>query len=116
MVGYIVELALKGGENEVYIVKKRLFLQVLAVLLVTGIAGLIAAYSTRNAESSFHATAKVLVDQPQTIGPPSGSSNVVKIQAMMPTYAEIVSSYTNVRQVADRLGAYSADEIQGALT
>lgn len=81
------------------------------VLVVTGIAF----FTTSGAEPKYDSTVKLLVDQPQTIGLPSGITNVSKLQQLVPTYAQLVMSYSTAEGVAAMVPGVSALEVMNSI-
>lgn len=73
-------------------------------------------FITREDAVKYEASAKVLVDQPQIVGQPSGSSSPGKIQQMIPTYAQSVMTLYTAEKVAFKLPEYTVEEIQKALS
>lgn len=88
---------------------------IFVVVIVVAAAG-VSLYTTRDSKTRYVAVTKILVDQPQTLGLPVGATNVTKIQATIPTYAQVISSYSTAEKVAERLSDLSSEEVQASLT
>ncbi len=94
----------------------KILLRLVVILVITGLVTGIAFFSTSNSQVTYDATSKLLVDQPGLIGSSTGQESVVKVQLLVPTYAQIVMSYSTAAAVSDELGDVSPQEALGSLS
>lgn len=93
------------------------FYRVMFVLIVTILAIVTASYAVRGAEATYDADVKILVGQPQVIGSTVGGSSLSKILQLLPTYVEMVYSYSIAEKVVNNLPfSVTPQEVQGSLS
>lgn len=93
------------------------FSRVMFVVAVTMLATAVAFFALRGAVVTYDADVKILVDQPQIMGSPEGGANLNKILLLVPTYIEMVSSYSVTEKVASELSySTTAQEVQESLS
>lgn len=91
--------------------------RVMFVVAVTMLATAVAFFALRGAVVTYNADVKILVDQPQIMGSPAGAANLNKILLLVPTYIEMVSSYSVTEKVASELSySTTAQEVQESLS
>lgn len=91
--------------------------RVMFVVAVTMLATAVAFFALRGAVVTYDADVKILVDQPQIMGSPAGAANLNKILLLVPTYIEMVSSYSVTEKVASELSySTTAQEVQESLS
>lgn len=93
------------------------FSRVMFVVAVTMLATVIAFFALRGAVVTYDADVKILVDQPQIMGSPAGGANLNKILLLVPTYIEMVYSYSVTEKVASELSnSTTTQEVQESLS
>jgi|GEM_PF-4740227 len=93
-----------------YIIRAAIVLGVILVA-VTGFL-----YISRDAQTSYDADVKIMVDQPSQIAAPGGAAGISKIVQLVPTYAEVVLSYSTAQAVAGRLSGVTPEDVHGSLS
>lgn len=91
--------------------------RVMFVVAVTVLATVVAFFALRGAVVTYDADVKILVDQPQIMGSPAGAANLNKILLLVPTYIEMVYSYSVTEKVASELSnSTTTQEVQKSLS
>lgn len=94
---------------------KFLFIRVVLILVACILVASTVFYYVKDNQTSYTASVKILVDQPQTMGSPAGASNLPKLQMLIPTYAQILMSRTIADKVAERVQGIDPQEVQASL-
>ena len=96
---------------------KSLLKRAAIVMAITVIAPIGAYFAfVRNADTTYYtADVKILFDQPQAISSDQGSNSVNKIIQLLPTYEQVITSYS-IANKASELSGISPEEIESSLS